>query len=302
MVNTLSAASKARLYLFIALSASVLVSIYGIIEHFFPYVHYPYGSQFFYRIYERGFFYHDSNHFAAYLMFSASIFFGLFLYSQKNNLLRLCFFGAILVLLPALFWTYSRSAYVALFISALIISGFKSRKILVFTIIFLIFFVFILAPSSILERINSFKSTILNSDPHGSSIAYRIQQINYAFETFWQHPLFGIGLGSRERVFYENQFMMFLSETGLLGLSLFLGILAGVFFVAISLYKATKDMFIRGLCAGFIGGFTGLLLESNTIIVFVASRIMIPFWIITGILFWFYLRERLVQADGLKKA
>ena len=286
MFNLISNRKDAWFYLVVIFTTALLIGVYGVIEHFRPYPHFPFSYPFFYRIYERGYFYHDANHFAAYLMFMASLIFGLLLFTGKHFLKKIGLFVIFLFLSLPLFWTYSRAAYSALFVSLLVISGIKSKRMLMPTLVLFILFIFLFSSPSVINRIYSFKTTILSNNPHTSSIAYRFQQIRYAWETIKQYPFLGIGLAARSRVFYENQFIMFISEIGVLGLIAFLGIILTIFSAAISLYRSAESRLIKGFSAGYIGGLLGLLLECNTLVVFLISRTMIPFWLVTAIMFW----------------
>jgi len=286
MFNLISNRNEARFYAIVIFATALLIGVYGIIEHFRPYPHYPFSYPFFYRIYERGYFYHDANHFAAYLMFMASLIFGLLLFTSKHFLKKIGLFVIFLFLSLPLFWTYSRAAYSALFVSLLVISGIKSKRILIPTLALFTLFIFLFASPAVIDRIYSFKTAILSNNPHTSSIAYRFQQIRYALETIKQYPFLGIGLAARSRVFYENQFIMFISEIGILGLIAFFSIILTIFSAAISLYRSTESNLIKGFSAGYMGGLLGLLLEGNTLVIFLISRVMIPFWLVTAIIFW----------------
>ncbi len=286
---------KVKFFLEIIFISVFLLAGYGIIEHFFPYTHYPFSCPFYYRIYERGFFYHDASHFAAVLMFSSSLLFGMLLYMDKPLFKKvICLTGIILLCLP-LFWTYSRASYIALFISFLLISALRSRKILILTI-FIITFVILFFPQAILERLFSIKQAFLNSDPNSSSVAYRFGQIKYAWEGIKQYPLFGIGLGGRERVFYENQYLMIFAETGIFGFVAFVAIIFSVLKVAWFLQKKAVSNFTKGIAAGYLGGFLGLLIVSNALVVFMISRIMFIFWSVTALVFWLWEKERKSEA------
>lgn len=296
LFNFLNQEKEVMLYLRTIFITALLIGIYGIIEHFYPYPHYPFSYPFFYRIYERGYFYHEANHFAAYLMFIVSLIFGLFVYAQGSILKKIGLFSVFLFLCFPIFWTYSRGAYLALFLSLLIISWLRDKKIFLLTICAIILFLGLLAPASIIERIYSIKTAMFTSSPYSSSFAYRMQQVGYAWQTIKQHPFLGIGLGARERVFYENQFLLLFSEVGLLGVVAFLSIIIVLFKGAIFLYHSTKNYWLKGFSCGYIAGLTGLLLECNSLIIFFISRIMVPFWIITAIMFWFIKEEKRYEA------
>ncbi|MBI4707536.1 MAG: O-antigen ligase family protein [Candidatus Omnitrophica bacterium] len=286
---------KAGFFLKLMFVPVFLIAGYGIIEHFFPYAHYPFSCPFYYRIYERGFFYHDASHFAAVLMFFSSLLFGILLYMDKPLLKKVIFLAGIILLCLPLFWTYSRASYIALFVSLLFISALRSKKILFLTI-FIMIFIAVLSPHAIFERLVSIKQTFLNSDPNNSSVAYRFQQIKYAWEGIRQYPLFGIGIGGRERVFYENQYLMILAEMGIFGFIAFISVIFTIFKTVWFLQRKTASNFIRGLAIGYLGGFLGLLIVSNALVVFMISRIMFVFWAMTALILWLWEKEKKNEA------
>lgn len=298
MYNSIAAAEDARLYLRVCLFVAALIGIYGIWEHFHPY---PFDASvypFIYRIYERGYFYHDANHLAAYLVFMASLTFGLLVHGCPNGIRKTGLLLVFLGLCPPIFWTYSRAAYVSLFCSLLMIASLRSRRFAVYSALLLLWVVLSFSTPSVIERIASIKTSVLSNDPFHSSIAYRIQQMRLASGAISQYPILGIGLGARERVFYENQYLLILSEMGIAGLAAFLYLMIQMFSTAGATFRAAGGDVIRGVAAGCIGGLIGLMVECNTMVVFLVSRVMGPFWVIMGILFWFYAQENRKRTAG----
>jgi O-antigen ligase len=55
----------------------------------------------------------------------------------------------------------------------------------------------------------------------GSSMSDRMMVWQEVLASFWNHALFGEGLGARHRSYYNSQYVLLLSETGLIGLLLF---------------------------------------------------------------------------------
>jgi uncharacterized membrane protein len=119
-----------------------------------------------------------------------------------------------------------------------------------------------------------------------------------AAESIRQYPILGIGLGARERVFYENQFVLILSEMGIAGLAAFMVLMVQMFSVAGATFRAAGGDVIRGVAAGCIGGLCGLLIECNTMVVFLVSRVMGPFWVMMGILYGLYAQQNAKKTGG----
>lgn len=286
MRGLLSGRGEARFYLAAIVTAAFFIGGYGIAEHFIPYTHDSYSYPFYYRVYERGLFSHQANHLSAYLMFVASLVFSFAIFAKAGFVKRMGYFAAFLFLCLPLFWTYSRASYGALLLSVSVISLLKGKRAFTVTVICALLFAVFFAPQSVLDRIISCRSALLNADPGSSSVAYRMQQARYAWETIAQYPILGIGIGARERVFYENQFVQLISEAGFVGCAAFIWILCALVKTAFGLYRSAGDRMVKALAAGYLGGFLGLIIECNTLVVFLISNIMVPFWIVTAIVVW----------------
>jgi hypothetical protein len=79
----------------------------------------------------------------------------------------------------------------------------------------------------------------------------------------------------------DNNYLRSLGETGLLGSSIFFGI---VWFVFNQINRTkTKDIYAQVLQIGYAAGTTGLLVNALIIDVFSASKVAFSFWAITGL-------------------
>jgi O-antigen ligase len=96
-----------------------------------------------------------------------------------------------------------------------------------------------------------------------------------------QRPILGWGVTGFG--FMDAQYARVLVETGIVGLAVFLWLVAAVLRAARAAHRQLTDPVDRGLAMGFIAGTIGLLahaIGSNT---FTIIRIMEPFWLVAGI-------------------
>jgi hypothetical protein len=264
----------------------VIIGGYGIYEHFHPLARLPYPAL--YRIYERGFFYGQSNHLGGTLAFFISLMLGLTIFIN-NWRTRVPLMGLVLISVYPFFWTYSRQAQLNL-IASLFVLGFFNLKYakryfkFIFILIVLILSVLVLSSPLIRERMASIKEVVLSNDIYSSSFAYRIYKWKQALSDTKDNFILGTGLGSRQRAFYEGQWIMWLAETGILGTLIFLGLIFKVFTLLFVTFRHTNDNFYRGLAGGCLAGLAGLMVQSFVCNVFTITVIIGPFYVILALI------------------
>ena len=69
---------------------------------------------------------------------------------------------------------------------------------------------------------------------------------------------------------------------GLVGLMVFLFLMATIFRESLRVQREAKDPFNRGLAIGFVAGFIGLLFHAIGANTFIIVRIMEPFWFVAA--------------------
>jgi O-antigen ligase len=264
----------------------ILIAGYGIYEHFHPLAKLPYPLV--YRIYERGFFYGQSNHFGGTFSFFISLIFGLliFINNWRLRLILICIF--CLSIFP-FFWTFSRQAHLNLLTSLIVMFFLSFKKIrgypkLVFFMLLAAILLIIMLLPAVQERISSIKEVILSKDIYSSSFAYRLNKWRLAFADNRNYLLLGTGLGSRHRAFYESQWVMFLSELGIIGTLSFVYFLFKIFRLIYSVFKNTNDNFYKGLSIGCLSGLSGLVVQSFVCNVFTVTVIAAPFYVILALI------------------
>jgi hypothetical protein len=258
----------------------LVIACYGYWEHFFPLAKAVYPN--YYRIFERPPFHGDANHIGGFLVLWIGFFFGMFLKSENRFLSWFLLVSILFVFFPFL-WTYSRKSYFAL-AGALLFSFFfrenRKKLLLLISLFILLSFLF---PHRVLERLRDLGSEFTSQDPFHSSWAGNWVLWNQALWNFEKVFLFGSGLGSRHRLFYESQYVLILAETGLVGLSAFLFLclsLARDFFYFLGHSLREMD---QGVATGWLIGFVGLSVHSASCVSWSVAKIAIPFWFLTAV-------------------
>jgi O-antigen ligase len=114
-----------------------------------------------------------------------------------------------------------------------------------------------------------------------TSTSARLESWQSALRDFPEHPFLGYGVSGYR--FLDAQIPRVLAETGLLGLSAFFYLLYSVLMMAVRRLRTATDPYDKGLIAGFLSGYIGLLVHSLGINTFIIVRIMEPFWFFAGI-------------------
>lgn len=197
-----------------------------------------------------------SNHLGAFIAYTSAIFLGLFFYDTDKRR-KWLYLATVLFSLHPLFFAYSRGAYMAAFGVIAFFGVMKKKSLLVLVIAILLAWQTIL-PASVVDRI---MMTETESGEIEGSAAHRLVLWDHAMDLFKQNPIFGVGFGGFGLTVPEgetltdthNFYMKTLSEQGIIGISLFLLILALSFFSGWRLLKIGKTPFHKGLGFGFMG-------------------------------------------------
>jgi O-antigen ligase len=231
----------------------------------------------------------EPNTFAAYLLLMIGIIMGLFFYIQQKKM-RFALFGLLVLALVAFVLTLSREAWVGFFPMFLtfIILHKRLRYPLIFVLLICMAFLPFLLPKKVHDRFQDAfaqeKSyTMFGKNIHVSeSTAARIDTWSVAFKRLSQKPILGSGVPTGSVI--DNQYTRVLTETGLVGFLVFMGLLMLLFRNTLHLYREMTDPFVKGLSLGFLAGFVGLLFQSFAAAVFILIRVMEPFWLLAAII------------------
>jgi O-antigen ligase len=211
-----------------------------------------------YRSFERIFFAGQANHVGGLLAFGVVVGAALLGDARWRGL------GVVMVVIgiAALQGTHSREGWIALGTGLLLLASLRyPRAVLLAGLLALVLMPFWLhAVPSFAER--------------GGSLEDRWQHWHSAVRTVADYPLLGLGLAARHRSFYDNQYILWLVETGLAGLLVFLFWFAGL---GRALWHAHRRAGIGGhLALGVLCGVSALAMQSMAAVVFLVTGLAGP--------------------------
>lgn len=115
-----------------------------------------------------------------------------------------------------------------------------------------------------------------------TSTSARIYSIQHVLTRFYKHAFFGYGVTGF--AFVDGQFIRILAEMGILGLGVFIWLLAGVRRMIRGAVESDLPPRLKGMAVGFQAGFWGLMAHALTANTFIIVRIAEPFWCLAGLL------------------
>lgn len=182
------------------------------------------------------------NMLAFYLLLPITLSIFIFLNVKKNRLESYIYLIIALFLIFILVFTYTRGAYVALILIFLLIGLLKFKKFLLVAGLSFLFFYFVSLPFQ--QRFN----TIFEADPYGS-ISWRLGLYRDSLSYVKESPIIGHGLGLAEEVISKNRdfrlgatqphndYLRVTLDGGVIGLSLYLFLIATLLFELFLFYK-----------------------------------------------------------------
>ncbi|MEW6169996.1 MAG: O-antigen ligase family protein [Candidatus Omnitrophota bacterium] len=232
----------------------------------------------------------EPNTLAGYQILLLAISTGILLYA-KSNLWQFSSIALILFTMPSFFYTQSRGGYLGFIFMylALIILTRRKKAILIMILIAAVFFIPLVTPELIKTRINrTFTDpgrdyTVFGKRIHlEDSAANRIESSKEVFKKWAERPILGYGVTGLKLI--DNQYTLVLGETGLIGVVIFVWLLAMIFKTSMTGLKQADDAWSQGLIVGFLAGFVGLLGHGFSASTFIIVRIMEPFWFIAAMI------------------
>jgi len=281
---------------FILITASVVVGIYSIYQHYYGY-EFIKGKHL--KIY--GGFYRGEGFFGLCLTFGGYIMAititsiaGFF----SNTSVKLKYFFGIsfLILFYSVLSSYTRSSWIGVHTAGFIISAIKGyKRLFIFVSIILTFWVIIYFFHNSLITFKGFESMVDTSEDMPKSNRQRIELWNKSIDIIKDYPVFGIGIGqfesmhdkynfSKEARFGHphNDFLNVAVNSGLIGLVSFL-IIWVIFFKNILkryYYSLNKENLILNLKLGSAFAVSGFLIAGLFQCFYTDLE--------TGILWWFF--------------
>ena len=281
VVNNLKGIRQIKIFIFLLLSTSFIVSAYAWYLKLSGYsrVAAPFdvsqGSG-------------EPNTLAGYLLLMMALIIGLIIYSKSINQ-RIALSGLLCFMVPPFLFTLSRGTWLAFFpmFITMIVLAKKARFILILSLLIIIVLLPIVAPQSVKERVDvTFESgktyTVFGKElTIAESGAARIDTWIRVINKWSKHPVLGYGVTGAG--FIDAQYPRVLGETGLIGFLAFLWIIATIFKEGLKNFNFVEDEWAKGLTLGFLAGFMGLLFQGISVSTFIIVRIMEPFWFLTAI-------------------
>ena len=102
--------------------------------------------------------------------------------------------------------------------------------------------------------------------------------------------LIGWGAGGAGRI-AEGQYIRELVEGGLIGITIWVYLIAKSSQVAMATYRLSADPRIKGGCIGFFCGLVGLCGQALFTELLVITKVAVPFWILAAIVHRYYSLE-----------
>jgi len=249
----------------------------------------------------------EPNTYGGYLVFMMSIATGLALMEESFRT-RLVAFSLVILFSIPLLYTQSRSSYLAAIPAVLSFLWLSKRKQWIPPALLLVALLLpFMAPKVTKDRVSyTFTQGVGRPDTVAiagvqldTSTSARLQSWQEAIRDLVRHPVLGFGVTGYR--FVDAQYVRVATETGLLGLLLFLLLLATILRESYRVFKASHDPFDKGLTIGFIAGFTGLLFHAIGANTFIIVRIMEPFWFIAAMVMMIPSLEKDRKVEAVEK-
>ncbi len=249
----------------------------------------------------------EPNTYGGYLVFMMSIATGLALMEESFRT-RLVALSLVILFSIPLLYTQSRSSYLAAIPAVLSFLWLSKRKQWIPLALLLVALLLpFMAPKVTKDRVSyTFTQGVGRPDSVAiagvqldTSTSARLQSWQEAMRDLVRHPVLGFGVTGYR--FVDAQYVRVAAETGLLGLLLFLLLLATILRESYRVFKASHDPFDKGLTIGFIAGFTGLLFHAIGANTFIIVRIMEPFWFIAAMVMMIPSLEKDRKGEAVEK-
>lgn len=224
-----------------------------------------------------------------------SMFVPVFLYLALNlscsKNIKLLLYAGFVLMLVAVFFTYSRQSYFISIISILLVFGKTNKFLLVLLILSLPMYEY-WAPESAMQRIDQ---TQMVDESTGEemldvSTESRFHIWSAAWEMFLDNP-WGVGLNQFQTQVEpylgypkdaHNHYVLTLGELGLLGVVFLLVLIVNIFRISIRAYKTSRDNFKSSLSGAFILMTIAVLLGNLYGSPLYMGEVMFCYWVLLG--------------------
>jgi putative inorganic carbon (HCO3(-)) transporter len=199
--------------------------------------------------------YAGENGFSAFVAGTSVFLVALYSFQQRKSF-KIALAVILAYCMYCLLYSFSRGAYLSFLLSVVFLGFFRERKLVAGALALVIGWQVFL-PNAVQERIT------MTRDDEGaleSSSADRVILWQDAWQLFWKEPIFGTGFDTYEFMHrigtYDdthNYYLKVMVETGVVGLMLFLWLLAKAFRMGFRLFRSAKDPFLQALGFGVAG-------------------------------------------------
>ncbi|HHW60574.1 MAG TPA: polymerase [Syntrophomonadaceae bacterium] len=210
-------------------------------------------------------------------------------YGSKHWLKQLIYAGVLLVCALCLLFTFSRGAWLAIILSALLLGLWVDKRVLI-----IILLMAVLTPS-LMPAVYDRMAYMMSSDYIASSErGGRLGRWEVAMNHWRGSPEFGVGLGQfggavaarhyPEDSFYaDNWYLKVGTETGWVGLTATLLLLITGLRRARSALDATEDPYLKIMGLGILAGLVGILAHNCVENIFEVPMMASYFWFFLGL-------------------
>jgi putative inorganic carbon (HCO3(-)) transporter len=230
-----------------------------------------------------------ANEFAAFCVTVSVTMLGLLLATRMSNKWRALIVVAIACMVTGVIYAYSRTAYIALMLGALAVAfAWRGRWKMLVPVLLLSVILPTVLPESVTERFNS---TTLEEGKRDESTELRFEFWQVAWTNFAEHPIFGSGFHTfhhKEINPYgkdtHNFFMRTLTEEGIVGGAIVLGLLLSLFGAARRAMRTPDHQsWAYGLGLGVLGAWVALICSNCFGDRFTYYPMIGYFWVYVGL-------------------
>lgn len=212
-----------------------------------------------------------------------------FVLNERGWLRKLVYLGAMGAMALCLVFTFSRGAWLAFALSAVIYTLLKDRRLIVPMVLGVV--VLLIAVPQIGDRI----AYMLSPEYMASSArGGRIARWTAALEAVKTSPIFGVGLGRYGGAvamryipgsFYaDNFYLKTAAEMGMIGLSSFIYLLYRGCIESLRTIRELKDPKLYNMAVGIFAGLLGILAQNAVENVFEVPMMATYFWLLVAVL------------------
>lgn len=295
LTNQIESKKELKIFLQLLLLGAFLVSLYGIYQYLagtpLPegWVDVEQNPAIRTRVYSV---FGNPNVLANFLVLLIPFSFALFLGTKKIAAKISCFALAAMLCLTLLL-TFSRGGWLGLLVGLLAFALLKDRRMLILILIGLLAGAALL-PDVFLQRFSTIGS------PQDTSNAYRFRVWQESIGIIEDFPLSGVGLGheafmriypmymlDREKSPFHthNSYLQILVETGIIGLLVFLWLLASYFKRGLKAVASCRDKELKYYMIASMSATVGILIQGLGDVIIYLPKITILFWLNIALLF-----------------